>query len=169
MLPNLTKIKGVHPGDVLRRELTIRNLKATDLSHSIDEHKQTISAILNKRRDINPKLSIKLGEQFKVEQDYFMLLQASYDVKLASDSITQKAPNLEKFRTILFWDTTVGKIDWDKNKRAIIQRVLERGNKIEMEELISFYGEKTIKKVVKTIKNSRFSAFKSNVELYQLS
>ena len=168
MLPNLTKIKGVHPGDVLRRELTIRNLKATDLSHSIDEHKQTISAILNKRRDINPKLSIKLGEQFNVEQDYFMLLQASYDVKSVSDSITQKAPILEKFRAILFWDTTVDKIDWDKNKRAIIQRVLERGNKIEIEELISFYGKKTIKKIVKLIKNSRFSAFKFNIQHYEL-
>ena len=168
MLPNLAKIKGVHPGDVLRRELAIRNLKATDLSNSIDEHKQTISAILNKRRDINPKLSIKLGEQLEVEQDYFMLLQASYDVKLVSDSSIQQTPNLANFRTILFWDTTLDKIDWEKNKRAIIHRVLERGNKTEIEELISFYGKKTIKKIVKLIKNNRFSAFNENIEHYEL-
>ena len=168
MLPNLAKIKGVHPGDVLRRELTIRNLKGTDLAKSMEEHKQTISAILNKRRAINPKLSIKLGEQLEVEKDYFMLLQASYDVKLASDSAIQETPNLEKFRTVLFWDTSIDKIDWDKNKRAIIQRVLERGNKNEIEELISFYGRKTIKKIVKLIKNSRFSSFQSNIEHFEL-
>ena len=84
MLPKLSKIKGVHPGAILRRELKIRNLKSNDLAVCISEHKQTISAILNKRRSINPKLSIKLSKQFNVDDDYFMLLQSSYDVKIAT-------------------------------------------------------------------------------------
>ena len=90
MLPELAKVKGVHPGAILKRELKAQSLKGIELATSIGEHKQTISALLNKRRDINPKLSIKLSKHFNVEEDYFMLLQASHDVKKASQSELKK-------------------------------------------------------------------------------
>ncbi|MDH5380754.1 MAG: helix-turn-helix domain-containing protein, partial [Cyclobacteriaceae bacterium] len=77
MLPELYKIKGIHPGYILKRELKSRGLKSSQLATSIDEHKQTISAILNRKRKITPILSIKLSETFDVDQDYFMILQAS--------------------------------------------------------------------------------------------
>ena len=41
MLPELSKIKGVHPGAILRKELKIRDLKGSQLARSIQEHKQT--------------------------------------------------------------------------------------------------------------------------------
>ena len=167
MLPELTKIKGVHPGAVLRRELKIQGLKGSQVARSIDEHKQTISAILNKRRDINPKLSIKLSKQFNVEDDYFMLLQASYDVKLATESEVKRTPNINKIRRVIFWDTTFDKIDWDKNRSAIIKRILERGNKTEINEIISFYGKQIISHEISSIK-SHFPAFEKNCRAYDL-
>lgn len=169
MLPKLTKIKGIHPGALLRWELKNRNLKGNELANSIGEHKQTISAILNKRRDINPSLSIKLAKEFNTEMDYFMLLQASYDVKKMAETELKKTPNLHKFRKALFWDTNMGTIDWDKNKRAVIKRVLERGNESEIKELILFYGKKTIKKELKSIKNSFFPSFEENIAKYKLA
>ena len=168
MLPILTKIKGVHPGDILRRELKLEGLKANQLAISIDEHKQTISAILNKRRAINPKLSIKLSRQFNVDDDYFMLLQASYDVKVAAKSEIKRTPNLSKIRKVIFWDTTFDKIDWDKNKRAVIKRVLERGNKMEITEIISFYGKQTISNEIKSMEKSYLSSFEKSVVEYNL-
>ncbi|MDD2983907.1 MAG: helix-turn-helix domain-containing protein [Crocinitomicaceae bacterium] len=54
MLPELSKIKGVHPGAILKRELNRQGLKGSELARYLGEHKQTISAILNKKRDINP-------------------------------------------------------------------------------------------------------------------
>lgn len=167
MLPELTKIKGVHPGAVLRRALKIQGLKGSQLARSIDEHKQTISAILNKRRDINPKLSIKLSKQFNVEDDYFMLLQASYDVKLATESKVKRTPNINKIRRVIFWDTTFDKIDWNKNRSAIIKRILERGNKTEINEIISFYGKQIISHEISSIK-SPFPAFEKNCRAYDL-
>lgn len=168
MLPELDKIKGIHPGAILRRELKIRGLKGVDLANSIDEHKQTISAIINKRRDINPKLSIKLSQQFDVDEDYFMMLQASYDVKKASGSEVKKIPNLENIREVLFWDTTLAKIDWEKNKKSVVKRILERGNSIEINEIISFYGRETISKIIDSIENSQLDSFEQNIELYNL-
>ncbi|NOQ26782.1 MAG: HigA family addiction module antidote protein [Bacteroidales bacterium] len=168
MLPHLSKIKGIHPGAILRRELKIQNLKSNDLAVSIGEHKQTISAILNKRRNINPKLSIKLSKQFNVEDDYFMLLQSSYDVKKAATSELSNTPNINNIRKVIFWDTSFDKIDWDKNKRAIIKRILERGNNIEINEIISFYGKTIIANEIQSIKTSRLPSFKKNIEEYNL-
>ncbi len=168
MLPKLSKIKGIHPGVILRRELKIQGLKSSQLASSIDEHKQTISAILNKKRSINPKLSIKLAEQFKVSEDYFMLLQASYDVKTAISSEKKITPNINNIRRVLFWDTSLDKIDWNKNKKAIIKRVLERGNKTEINEIISFYGKKVITKEIQSIKNSHLASFEKNIKAYNL-
>ena len=163
MLPELTKIKGVHPGAILRRELKIQGLKGSQLASSIEEHKQTISAILNKRRNINPKLSIKLSKLFNVDEDYFMLLQASYDVKMTAASEMKNTPNLNKIRKVIFWDTTIDKIDWQKNKRAIIKRILERGNKTEINEIISFYGKEVISNEIKSIKKSHLPSFQKNI------
>jgi antitoxin HigA-1 len=53
-------------------------------------------------------------------------------------------PNLNKFRPVLFWDTDITQIDWEKQKRAIIKRVLERGNTQEITELIKYYGKQEI-------------------------
>ena len=168
MLPQLAKIKGIHPGAILRRELKIQNLKSNDLAVTIGEYKQTISAILNKRRSINPTLSIKLSNYFNVDEDYFMLLQASYDVKTVANLELKNTPDLTKLRSITFWDTTFDKIDWNKNKRAVIKRILERGNSIEINEIVSFYGKTIIKNEIKSIKTSHLPSFEKNIQTYNL-
>jgi len=168
MLPTLNKIKGIHPGTLLRWELNNRNLKGSELADAIGEHKQTISAILNKRRDINPKLSIKLSKEFRTEKDYFMLLQASYDVKIIAESELKNTPNINNIRKVVFWDTDFNKIDWDKNKKAVIKRILERGNKTEINEIISFYGRKAISKEIKSIKKSHLPSFEKNILAHNL-
>jgi len=168
MLPRLNKIKGIHPGTLLRWELANQNLKGSELAEVIGEHKQTISAILNKRRDINPRLSIKLSKVFKTEKDYFMLLQSSYDVKIITESEIKETPNLNNIRKIIFWDTDFNKIDWKKNKKAVIKRILERGNKTEINEIISFYGKKTISKEIKSIKESHLPSFEKNIKEHNL-
>ena len=168
MLPDLHKIKGLHPGLILRRALHSQRLKGSELAASINEHKQTISAILNQRRGINPSISIKLSKKFNVDEDYFMLLQASYDVKCVSKNEIQDRPNLSNFRKIIFWDTDINTIDWNKNKRAIIQRILERGNEQEINEIIKFYGKPLISIEINEIKGSRLASYNQNIKQYNL-
>lgn len=169
MLPKLDKVRGIHPSYILKRELKTRGIKSSELASTIDEHKQTISAILNKKRKITPLLSIKLSKKFNVAQDYFMILQASYDVNtVAMNSSARRKPILDKFRRVLFWDTNIDQIDWEKQRRAIIKRVLERGNSQEIIELIRFYGKPEISAEVKIIGNSRLSSFTKNISDYNL-
>jgi hypothetical protein len=40
---------------------------------------------------------------------------------------------------VLFWDTDITKIDWQKQSAAVILRIFERGNDIEKEEIKRFY------------------------------
>ncbi len=167
MLPEIHKIKGLHPGIILKRELTRQNIKSSELAKAIDEHKQTISAILNQKRKVTSKLSIKLAHFFNVEDDYFLMLQACYDVKKTRLSEKANTPNLDNIRKVLFWDTSFAKIDWQKHKKAIIQRILERGNFIEITEMISFYGKKAVIDEIKNI-DSRFISFRDNVIKYEL-
>ncbi|MCH5598036.1 HigA family addiction module antitoxin [Niabella ginsengisoli] len=168
MLPEISKIRGVHPGALLKRELKNLGIGGTELAEKIDEHKQTISAILNERRGITPSLSIKLAKQFNIADDYFMMLQAGYEVKSVADEMKKITPDLTQFRKVLFWDTDFHKLDWGKNKRAIIKRILERGNKKEIETMISFYGKDIVAKEIRSIKSSFLPSFKVNAQKYRL-
>ncbi|MCB9426945.1 MAG: HigA family addiction module antidote protein [Flavobacteriales bacterium] len=169
MLPPLYKIKGLHPGIILKRELQLRGLKANELADMVDEHKQTISAIINGRRAITPKLSIKIARHLEVDEDYFMILQACYDVKTKSQEELKRTPNLSLIRKILFWDTSIDSIDWEKNSKSVLKRILERGNPKEIKEIISFYGKKRVIREVKQISKSILPSFEENIKKFNLA
>lgn len=167
MMPEISKIKGIHPGAILKREIKSRGLKNKELASLINEYAQTISAVINEKRSINPNLSIKLGMKLGVDNDYFMLLQASYDVKKAQmEKINQEIPKPKNIRKILFWDTNFDEIDWVKNKKAVIKRIFERGNDKEINEILSFYGKATVKKELENINNCFLPSFDYNVNKY---
>jgi len=165
MLPEYNRVKGVHPGAILKRELIKRNLKAIELANAIDEYPQTINAITKERRGINAKLSIKLGNYFNIKNDYFMVLQASFEVEIATQESIEN-PFIGKIRSSVFWDTDIRKIDLKKHKRSIIQRILERGNKNEISELIKIYSISAIKVELKKIENLYHPQFSRNVDKY---
>ncbi len=45
----------------------------------------------------------------------------------------------------LFWDTDINKVDYDKNARHIIERVLQRGMLSDWFEIKNYYGLERIK------------------------
>ncbi|MGZ3898217.1 MAG: DUF6922 domain-containing protein [Flavisolibacter sp.] len=50
----------------------------------------------------------------------------------------------------LFWDARFEDINWQVAYRSVIARVLERGTKKDLEELIRFYGKPVIIQALKT-------------------
>lgn len=170
MLPELNKVRGIHPGAILKRELKKRNIKSIQLAREIHEHPQTINAITKEKRGINPGLSIKLGDFFGCRNDYFMLLQASFEVERVTLKGTRSGATLaDKIRKSIFWDTQIETIDWEKHKRSVIQRLLERGNGAEIKELIRFYGLNTIKEEIASISNTFSTEYEKNVNEYILT
>ena len=168
MLPEISRIRGIHPGAILKRELKKRGMKSSELAELVDEYKQTISAILNERRGINPGLSVKLAHYLGVSEDYFMHLQASFDVQREVEQIQsdKSTPDLKQIRKILFWDTDFNQLDWQQYKSSIIKRIFERGNDSEIREIITFYGRPTVNRVIQLAKNDFLPSFKENVNKY---
>ncbi|MBL1410808.1 helix-turn-helix transcriptional regulator [Sphingobacterium faecale] len=145
MEKNLERFKGIHPGLILERELKKRHIKPSPFAHSIDAHKQTFNAIIKGKRGISITLALKVDEALELEEGTFALLQTYYDIAQTKQKEENRKPNLKVLRKALFWDTDIEKIDWQKQYKAVIQRVYERGNKKEQEEIAHFYGESKIK------------------------
>ncbi len=148
----LSILKGLHPGVVLERELQKRKLSKGRFAISIDEYPQTLSAILKGKRSMNTSLALKIEEALNKEEGYFMTLQVFYDIK-EPKSKTKKvqSPNLSILRKVLFWDTDINKIDWERQKKAVIQRVWERGTAEERDEILRYYGLDVVNAVLMDI------------------
>lgn len=60
---------------------------------------------------------------------------------MKKDNKTNPKPNLPDW---LFWKVDLETLNWQKAFRSVIERVLDRGNDEEIDELIRFYGEKKV-------------------------
>jgi plasmid maintenance system antidote protein VapI len=154
MNTNISIIKGIHPGIILDRELKKRRLSKKQFAKSIDEFPQTLGAITKGKRRINPSLSVRIGEKLRIDESYFMILQAYYDIEQEKRK-QQKGhhPDLSKIRPVVFWDTNTDKMDWIKYKPSIIKRVFERGNEQEKQEIVRFYGKDEVSRILERSKD----------------
>lgn len=104
---------------------------------------------------MNTPLSIRIENELGIEEGFFMTLQVFYDIKTEKRKQSKDYhPQVSKFRPALFWDTKIENIDWDRQKRAVIKRVFERGNLTEKKEVLNFYGRDIVKEVLKAEKVS---------------
>lgn len=144
MKSNLQLLKGIHPGFVLERELEKRHLRKGVFALSLQEYPQTLTAITKGKRGMNTSLALKIEKALGLEEGYFMILQVYYDIEEEKKKQNKSRTDLPQLRPVLFWDTKINDLDWEKQKKAIIKRVFERGNEMEKNEIIRFYGAKTV-------------------------
>lgn len=147
---NLAIIKGVHPGFILERELKQRHIGKGQFALSLHEYPQTLVSIMKGKRKMNTSLALKIEKALGFEEGYFMILQAFYDIEKEKRKQNTAHPDFTKLRRVLFWDTKLEKINWEKQKNAVIKRVYERGNEIEKKEITRFYGDESINEVLKS-------------------
>ena len=148
MIEQINILKGIHPGVFLEHELKRKKLKKVAFAHSIEEHPQTIVAIIKGKRRMNTKLALKIEKLFNLDEGFLMVLQVFFDIATQKNTTKKTHPDLSLLRPVLFWDTDINTIDWDKQKTAIIKRVFERGNQKEKDEITRFYGKNTVNKVL---------------------
>lgn len=148
----LEKYRGIHPGLILDHELKKRNLKKGQFALSLPEYPQTINAITKGKRSLTPEISLKIDRALGFEEGTMYILQAYYIIKLEKQKDQfQSRPDMNLLRKILFWDTDLDKIDWDKQYKSVIRRIFERGNYQEKKEILSFYGEEKVREVTGSI------------------
>ncbi len=70
----------VHPGRLLKRELTARRLSANRLSLDIGVPSGRVTDILNGRRSITADTAVRLGRYFGNGAQFWLDLQSQYDI-----------------------------------------------------------------------------------------
>lgn len=148
MLNQIEIIKGIHPGLYLERKIRESHLKKGQLALAIDEYPQTLSSITKGKRDMNTALALKLERALGMEEGLLMILQVYHDIDQIKKRENSQKPDLNKLRPVIFWDTNILSIDWMRQSNAVIQRVFQRGNQQEKNEIIRFYGPEKVNEVL---------------------
>jgi plasmid maintenance system antidote protein VapI len=149
MNTQLSIIKGIHPGFILDRELKARHLRKGPFAINLQEFPQTLVSITKGKRRMNINFALKIEKALGIEEGYYMILQVYHDIEELKKSQNIKHPDLTKLRRVLFWDTKIENINWEKQKNAVIKRVFERGNDSEKKEITRFYGLENIDDIMK--------------------
>lgn len=73
----------VHPGRILKRELSARELSANKLALALHVPSGRITSILNGERAITPETALRLSRYFGNSAQFWMNLQTRYDLVMA--------------------------------------------------------------------------------------
>ena len=73
----------IHPGEILADELGELGISPTELSRQIRVPANRISQIINGKRAITGDTALRLAHWFGTNPQFWMNLQALYDVRLA--------------------------------------------------------------------------------------
>jgi addiction module HigA family antidote len=71
-----------HPGRLLKRELTVRELSANRLALDIGVPSGRITDILNGRRSITADTAVRLGRYFGNSARFWLDLQGQFDIAM---------------------------------------------------------------------------------------
>ncbi len=80
----------IHPGRILKRELTARGLSANRLALGLRVPSGRITDILNGKRGVTPETALRLAHFFGTSADFWMNLQTRFDLATAEESIGAK-------------------------------------------------------------------------------
>ena len=76
-------MRPIHPGEILRDELNELGLSANALAKALGVPANRITAILNEQRSITGDTALRLAKYFDTTPEFWMNLQAAYEVKRA--------------------------------------------------------------------------------------
>ena len=80
----MNKMRPVHPGEVLREEfLAPLGLSAHALAQALRIPAPRVNDIVRERRSVTPDTALRLARHFGTTAQFWLNLQASYDLKIA--------------------------------------------------------------------------------------
>ena len=80
----------VHPGRMLKRELTAREMSANRLALALRVPSGRLTDILNGKRGISPDTALRLGRYFGNSARFWLNLQTSYELALAERELGER-------------------------------------------------------------------------------
>ena len=87
----------IHPGSFLRDELAALGLSARKFAEHIHVPHNAVTGIMNGERSISAAMAIRLGQAFGTTPQYWMNLQAFYDLKRARAEMPAEALRIARY------------------------------------------------------------------------
>jgi addiction module HigA family antidote len=87
----------IHPGVFLRDELQALDLSARKFAEHIHVPHNAVTEIMNGERSIKAQMAIRLGLAFGTTPQYWLNLQAIYDLKRARAEMPAEALQIESY------------------------------------------------------------------------
>lgn len=84
----------IHPGEILAEELEELGVSPTELSRQIRVPANRISQIINGKRAVTGDTALRLAHWFGTSPQFWMNLQALYDVRLAEQQAGKEIKSL---------------------------------------------------------------------------
>jgi antitoxin HigA-1 len=83
-------MKPIHPGRILKREMTARNLSANRLALALRVPSGRITQIVSGKRGISAESALRFSRYFGNSARFWMNLQARYDLAIVEQDIGDK-------------------------------------------------------------------------------
>ena len=84
----------IHPGEVLAEELAELGVTATELSRQIMVPANRVTQIIQGRRAVTGDTALRLGHWFNMSAQFWLNLQASYDIRVAEQKSGEEIARL---------------------------------------------------------------------------
>lgn len=83
-------MKPIHPGRILKREMSVRDLSANRLALSLRVPSGRITQIINGKRGISAETALRLSLYFGNSAQFWMNLQSRYDLAIVEQRMGAK-------------------------------------------------------------------------------
>jgi addiction module HigA family antidote len=83
------------PGEHLKDVLKTRSIKQKDLAKQIAVRQNVLSELITGKRSFTPELAVRLEKALGIDAEFWLRLQARYDVLLIKMKQREQAINME--------------------------------------------------------------------------
>ena len=90
-------MSAVHPGEFLSEILTEMGISQSEFARGIMVSPMRVSHVINGARPVTAELALLLGRAFDQSPQYWLNLQASYDLTTAETSIGDRLADVHLF------------------------------------------------------------------------
>ena len=87
----MTKLKPIHPGEILREEFTVPfGLNPNKLALALRVAAPNVYDIIHERRGISSEMSLRLASYFRATPEFWINLQAHHDLAVSRQEVESK-------------------------------------------------------------------------------
>ncbi|MBX9451367.1 MAG: HigA family addiction module antidote protein [Mesorhizobium sp.] len=88
----------IHPGEILREEYLVpMEMSAGALAKEIDVPRTRIERLVNEQTSLSTDTALRLAKYFDTSPEFWMNLQASYDLKITAKALEDELEMIEAY------------------------------------------------------------------------